>query len=378
VPPEPGNNGAKATPGKAIQVSPTFDTFELRVVAHNVYVDEVHWTRNYVVASLANANNTDVVEARLMEAELAISQSLETFIGTAHAANLDQLLMAHVTGLHAILAAQGGDAVTVARTRAAWFDNADQIASALAAANPSWNVSDLQGALHAELTQTLAQIDARVAMEWSDDSAAYDATRDAANALADLTAHGLVIGFPKRVTPTTVSSGEQTLRLSMQVPLEDTALWTQQLITSHNLQLGDETFAFNRLSRTTSDLGTVLAPTFGAAAITHIVTAMQVVIDDTRAYLVEKDPDARNMIRGVWFGDGQEAANAFYEGDPSLSLADLGKQMGIRVASTSALVDASTARDSSVSIEHYDVTVLAERNLATVVGVAAARPIVVR
>lgn len=98
-----------------------------------------------------------------------------------------------------VTAAKAGDAAAVASAKAAWYENADEIAELLAGANPNWTLADLKAHMHAHLDETLVEATARLTGDWAADVTAYDAVVAHILAMADVLSDGIAVQFPNQL-----------------------------------------------------------------------------------------------------------------------------------------------------------------------------------
>ena len=105
--------------------------------------------------------------------------------------------------------AQMADSQTLTAAIAALRANADSIATFLSTANArNWSRSTLQGGLQMHINLLLQEVTAHIKGDWQGSVAAFDASLDQANQMADMLSEGVIKQFPTRFTnkATTVSS----------------------------------------------------------------------------------------------------------------------------------------------------------------------------
>lgn len=105
--------------------------------------------------------------------------------------------------------AQMADSQTLTAAVAALRANGDSIATFLSTANArNWSRSTLQGGLQMHINLLLQEVTAHIKGDWQGSVAAFDASLDQANQMADMLSEGIIKQFPTRFTnkPTTVSS----------------------------------------------------------------------------------------------------------------------------------------------------------------------------
>jgi len=120
-----------------------------------LWLEHVWWTREYLKATISNSKDTTMVAARLLKNQEDIGNSIKSVYGEAAGVQLTTLLKAHIEGaVDLVAAAKSGNQAKITVANTAWYANADQIASFLANANPSWNLSDLTSMMHTHLDLT--------------------------------------------------------------------------------------------------------------------------------------------------------------------------------------------------------------------------------
>ena len=105
--------------------------------------------------------------------------------------------------------AQMADSQTLTAAIAALRANADSIATFLSTANArNWSRATLQGGLQMHINLLLQEVTAHIKGDWQASVAAFDASLDQANQMADMLSEGIIKQFPSRFTnkATTMSS----------------------------------------------------------------------------------------------------------------------------------------------------------------------------
>jgi len=105
--------------------------------------------------------------------------------------------------------AQKADTQSLTSAIAALRANGDSIATFLSTANArNWSRSTLQGGLQMHINLLLQEVTAHLKGDWQGSVAAFDASLDQANQMADMLSEGIIKQFPTRFTnkATTMSS----------------------------------------------------------------------------------------------------------------------------------------------------------------------------
>jgi hypothetical protein len=170
----------------------------LTLALRRLWADHVIWTREYVVAAIADAPDAGTVAGRLLKNQEDIGNAVVPFYGEAAGRKLTELLKEHVMiAVDLVGAAKTGDQAKFAQADAAWDRNAASIASFLANANPNWPEKDVADLLSQHLALTKNEAVARLNGRWEDDVEAFDQIFTEILTVADVLAAGIVKQFPK-------------------------------------------------------------------------------------------------------------------------------------------------------------------------------------
>jgi hypothetical protein len=140
---------------------------------------------------------------RLLENQVDIGDAIKPFYGDAAGAQLTALLHDHITiAVEILQAAKAGNTAAFNDANARWYENANDIADFLSAANPKFWPNDMMRAdMKTHLDQTLAEAAHELAGD-PDGYAASVADYEAAHlhilAMADMLSSGIIGQFPKR------------------------------------------------------------------------------------------------------------------------------------------------------------------------------------
>src|SRR4026209_1857901 len=134
-----GSAQAAKTP-QAHPASPRLSaSISLHQDMRKLWTDHVVWTRDYIVAAVADAPDQQAAAGRLMKNQEDIGAAVASFYGQAAGAKLTELLKSHISiAVDLIKAAKSGDAAGKETADKAWHRNADEIADFLSKANPNW------------------------------------------------------------------------------------------------------------------------------------------------------------------------------------------------------------------------------------------------
>jgi len=178
-------------------VSPS--ALSLKEGLRRLWSDHVIWTRDYVVAAIAESPDTDAVATRLLKNQDDIGNAIVPFYGEDAGKGLTDLLKQHIMiAVELIEAAKSGDQDKFADADKKWDQNAAEIASFLSNANPNWPEKDVVDLLNQHLVLTKNEAVARLEQRWEDDIEAFDQIFTEILTVSDVLAAGIVKQFPER------------------------------------------------------------------------------------------------------------------------------------------------------------------------------------
>lgn len=179
---------------------PTASSPTLRETMRRLWSDHVVWTRQYIVAAVAADASAPVALNRLMKNQEDIGNSIKPFYGDAASAKLTDLLKQHISIAGELVgAAKAGDKTKQNDADKRWHDNAAEIATFLAGANPNWKRDALLGMLNTHLSLTTREAVDRLQKNWTEDQATFDQIYSQAMEMADALSDGISKQFPKKV-----------------------------------------------------------------------------------------------------------------------------------------------------------------------------------
>ena len=165
--------------------------------------DHVTWTRQYIVSAATESGNlADIgpTTDRLLANQADIGNALKPFYGAAAGDQVTALLRDHIlTAAELVAAAKAGDAAAVEEASTAWYQNADDIATALNGLNPKhWPLAEMKAHMKDHLDLTLKEAVARLQGRYADDIAAYDEIHVQILGMADMLSDGIIAQFPNK------------------------------------------------------------------------------------------------------------------------------------------------------------------------------------
>jgi hypothetical protein len=173
--------------------------FVFRQEMRRLWEDHVTWTRLAVISLTTDSPDTKATVGRLLQNQTGIGRAIRPYYGAAAARQLTELLREHILiAADLIAVARKGDEAGVASQQARWTRNADQIATFLNRANPTWRLGVTKAMMREHLRLTTSEVVARLQRDWTADVRAYDRIHRQALHMADMLSRGIVQQFPGR------------------------------------------------------------------------------------------------------------------------------------------------------------------------------------
>ena len=170
----------------------------LRAALRKLWTDHVIWTRQYIVAAVADSPDAEAAAGRLLGNQEDIGNAIVPLYGAEAGEELTRLLKEHILiAVDLVAAAIKGDKRAFARHDKRWDANADDIAAFLAGANPNWPEDDVRDLLAQHLSLTKGEAVARLQQDWAADVAAFDDIFTEILTMADALTDGIVAQFPE-------------------------------------------------------------------------------------------------------------------------------------------------------------------------------------
>ncbi len=164
-----------------------------------LWEDHITWTRLYIISAAEDLPDKDLTAQRLLQNQTDIGNAIKPFYGDAAGDQLTALLRDHILiAAEAIDAAKNGDDDAFQAALDRWYENADEIAAFLSAANPKqWPLDEMQPMMKSHLDLTLQEAAARLGGDYAGDIAAYDKVHADILHMADMLSNGIIHQFPK-------------------------------------------------------------------------------------------------------------------------------------------------------------------------------------
>src|SRR5262245_36096288 len=119
--------------------SPLSPSMTLRQDMRKLWTDHVVWTRDYIIAAVADQPDAQAAANRLMTNQEDIGNAIATYYGKPAGDKLTSLLKEHIsTAVDVIKFAKVGDKASQKQADDKWHKNGEDIADFLSKANPNW------------------------------------------------------------------------------------------------------------------------------------------------------------------------------------------------------------------------------------------------
>lgn len=183
----------------AIANAQTATAVKLKQDMRKLWTDHVLWTRDYVVAALADAPGAKASANRLLKNQEDIGNAIAGIYGKPAGAELTRLLKEHITiAVDVVKAAKAGDKGGLAAADKKWQQNGDAIAAFLSKANPHLPRAAVADMMKMHLSTTTQEVVARLNKDWEGDVRAFDAVYDHILKMSDAIADAIVKQFPQK------------------------------------------------------------------------------------------------------------------------------------------------------------------------------------
>jgi hypothetical protein len=148
----------------------------LLAVMDRLWAEHVMWTRMYIMASLDNAANKELIAGRLLKNQEDIGGAVGMLYGKPAGDKLTALLKEHILiAVKIVDALKSSNKKALSSAKKLWYKNAIQIATFLSSANPYLKLDDMKKMMLDHLRLTTKELVALQSHDWTADIAAYDA-----------------------------------------------------------------------------------------------------------------------------------------------------------------------------------------------------------
>ena len=179
--------------------APTSKAVALRQDMRKLWTDHAVWTREYIVAAVADQPDATAAANRLMKNQEDIGAAVAAYYGKAAGDQLTTLLKEHISiAVDIIKYAKAGQTAQQQQADAKWHRNGEAIADFLSKANPNWPRATLVAMMDMHLATTTDEVVARLTKNWDADVRAFDKVYAHILAMSDALADGIVKQFPDK------------------------------------------------------------------------------------------------------------------------------------------------------------------------------------
>ena len=188
-----------ATASAAAATVPT-KVVETQAAMRDLWLGHIFWVRNVVVARLQdNAGAAKAAEQQVVDNAKAIAGAIEPYYGKAASEKLFGLLAGHWGAISAYLdATHAGKKADQDAAFKKLVDNAGEISTFLASANPHLPVETLRGLLTAHGAHHVEQIKQLAAGQYEQEAVTWAAMTRHMYVIADALAGGIAKQFPDK------------------------------------------------------------------------------------------------------------------------------------------------------------------------------------
>jgi hypothetical protein len=194
--------GASATASRLPNPDPKpVSASMLKQDMRKLWTDHVVWTRDYIIAAVADAPDQKAAADRLMKNQEDIGNAVAGYYGKPAGDSLTHLLKDHINiSTEIVKAAKAGNTTDQNAADKRWHQNGDNIAAFLNHANPTyWPKATLSEMMNKHLSTTTDELKARLNKDWDGDVKAFDAVYDHILKMSDALSSGIAKQFPKKV-----------------------------------------------------------------------------------------------------------------------------------------------------------------------------------
>ena len=166
-----------------------------------LWEDHIVWTRLFIVSAATESGDLPDIGPttdRLLANQTDIGDALKPFYGDEVGDQVTALLRDHIlTAADLVAAAKAVDADAVKAASSRWYQNADDIATALHDINPKYvPLGEMKAHMKDHLDLTLEEALARLDRRYADDIAAYDKIHEQILGMADMLSDAIIKQFP--------------------------------------------------------------------------------------------------------------------------------------------------------------------------------------
>jgi hypothetical protein len=187
-------------PATTAQAKAKMDRQEFHDAMRKLWEDHITYTRLVIIGVFEDLPDLDPTVQRLLQNQVDLGNAIKPFYGEEAGNQLTALLTDHILIAAEILqAAKAGNAAALEDASERWYDNADDIARFLNAANPKhWPRREMRAMMREHLDLTLQEAVTYLNGDYEASIAAYDVVHLQALEMADMLSDGIIKQFPRK------------------------------------------------------------------------------------------------------------------------------------------------------------------------------------
>lgn len=172
---------------------------DLRTEMRKLWSDHAWWSRNYLIAELADAPDFKATTDRLLKNQDDIGAAMVPYYGKEAGEKLASLLRKHIIIAGEITAAsKENNDEKLKDSKGQCHANADAIAEFLSSINPNWPKDLMEKMMHEHLKFTFEETTARLNQDWEGDIKAFEKIFEEMMVMADALTSGIIKQFPEK------------------------------------------------------------------------------------------------------------------------------------------------------------------------------------
>lgn len=186
-------------PSPASNVCLNEKVIRLKYDMQKLWIEHAWWTRSFIVSSLAELEDQNNVQERLLRNQVDLGNMIKPYYGDEAGNQLTELLKEHILIAGEIInAAKKGEQNNVEKFNKEWQQNADEIIDFLSSANPNWPKKQLKDMFYTYLKLTSDEVAARQKKDWIGDIQTADMNEEHLIKMRDMLTDGIVKQFPDK------------------------------------------------------------------------------------------------------------------------------------------------------------------------------------
>ena len=180
-----------------LQMQVSEEELELIKQMRFVWQEHVFWTRSAIISILEDLDDKEIIVNRLLENAKDIANLFSPYYSQEVVDEIDRLIEEHLSiAANLVKSLKDNNAVLFERYNEELFENADDIAEALASINPNYNIEELREMLYQHLDLIIRIMVERKNKNYVQQVKDFDASHGQIIFMADALAEGIIKQFP--------------------------------------------------------------------------------------------------------------------------------------------------------------------------------------